>query len=193
MLNSFAFTYVSVKLHPHPPLEDPGLLPGLGVPGILLGVLTSSCALGCPLAMSGDAFGCRHLGRGHGTDIQWMAARTSCSPHGIELPSPQHQVLTLRNSDTGAQPRRSQGAEASWGRKQIKLDSFHSSSQPLTADKMHPPGPPLISPASPPPVLLGLNSPRRLAAPITAWGRNAPFICWATSVLPSASGPTPGK
>lgn len=57
-----------------------------------------------------------------------------------QLPSPRHQMLTLRNSDTGAQPRWSQGAEASWGRKQIKLDSFHSSSQPLTADKMHPLG-----------------------------------------------------
>lgn len=40
---------------------------------------------------------------------------------------------------------------------------------------------------------MGLNSPGRLAAPISAWGRNAPLTCWATSVLPSASGPTPGK
>lgn len=40
---------------------------------------------------------------------------------------------------------------------------------------------------------VGLNSPGRLAAPISGWGRNASLSCWATSVLPSASGLTPGK
>ena len=106
--------------------------------------------------MSGDAFGYHHLGRGA---MHWHlvdGGQDILQPAWHRVNQPQTskcwhwETLILEH-----QPRWSQGAEASWGRKKIKLDSFHSSSQPLTVDEMHPPGPPLISPASPPPVLRG--------------------------------------
>ena len=123
-----------------------------------------------------------------------MAARTSCSPHGTELTSPKHQSADIEKlwywstNLAGLKGQRPPGG----GRKLNWILSIPHLS-PLQLMKCIPLGLLSLALHPLPQCCVGLNSPGRLAAPISGWGRNASLSCWATSVLPSASGLTPGK